>query len=80
VKLHRTLPATMLALVSLTAFAPAKVATEPATEVSAKVEVFATGLIYPRGLEFGPGGHLYVSEHGYGPGPTAGRILRINPR
>jgi hypothetical protein len=52
--LHRTLPATMLALVSLTAFAPAKAAIEPATDRSSKAEVFATGLIYPAGSSSGP--------------------------
>lgn len=37
----------------------------------------ATGLSFPTAMAFGPDGHLYVSEHGYGPDPTAGRILRI---
>lgn len=30
----------------------------------ATVEVFATGLLFPRGLAFGPGGDLYVAEAG----------------
>jgi sugar lactone lactonase YvrE len=40
----------------------------------------ATGLSFPTGITAGPDGHLYVSEHGYGGDPTAGRLLRINPR
>jgi hypothetical protein len=34
--------------------------------LSANVSVFATGLIYPRGLEFGADGNLYVAEAGEG--------------
>jgi glucose/arabinose dehydrogenase len=37
----------------------------------------ATGFSFPTGLTSGPDGHLYVSEHGYGGDPAAGRILRI---
>jgi sugar lactone lactonase YvrE len=40
----------------------------------------ATGLSFPTAITAGPDGHLYVSEHGYGGDPAAGRILRINPR
>ena len=40
----------------------------------------ATGLTFPTGIAAGPDGHLYVSEHGYGPDPTAGRILRVRLR
>jgi hypothetical protein len=29
------------------------------------VSVFASGLTSPRGLKFGPDGHLYVAEAGY---------------
>ena len=32
----------------------------------AKVSIFATGLYNPRGLHFGPDGHLYVAEAGVG--------------
>lgn len=37
----------------------------------------ATGLSFPTAMAFGPDGHLYVSEHGYGGDPSAGRILRV---
>jgi sugar lactone lactonase YvrE len=40
----------------------------------------ATGLTFPTGVAAGPDGHLYVSEYGYGPDPTAGRILRVRLR
>ena len=32
---------------------------------SVTVSVFASGLTSPRGLKFGPDGHLYVAEAGY---------------
>jgi hypothetical protein len=36
-----------------------------------------TGLSYPTAIAAGPDGALYVSEFGYGPDPTAGRILQV---
>jgi hypothetical protein len=38
--------------------------TTRAQEPSVKVSVFATGLVNPRGLKFGPDGYLYVAEAG----------------
>jgi glucose/arabinose dehydrogenase len=76
-KLQRMLLVAVLVLVPLAALGPGPADAGPGGAVSAKVEVFATGLVYPRGLKFGPDGDLYVSEHGYGGDPTAGRILRI---
>jgi len=36
-----------------------------------------TGLSFPTAITAGPDGALYVSEYGYGPDPTAGRILQV---
>jgi hypothetical protein len=41
-----------------------------AQEPSAKVSVFASGLVNPRGLKFGPDGNLYVAEAGFPASPT----------
>jgi glucose/arabinose dehydrogenase len=67
----------LLGLVLLATPAPAPAAADPAAAAPASVEVVASGLIYPRGLDFDPDGQLYVAEHGYGGDPSAGRILRI---
>jgi hypothetical protein len=42
-----------------------------------KVDVIATGLQHPTAMTFGPDGNLYVSNFGYGFGPGAGQIVRI---
>jgi hypothetical protein len=48
-------------------------AMEPAhAHSSAVATVFATGLVNPRGLTFGPDGKLYVAEGGYPVPPTIG--------
>jgi glucose/arabinose dehydrogenase len=65
-KLRRTLLVTLLVLVPLAALGPGTAAAASAMGASGNVAVFATGLIYPRGLEFGPGGDLYVAEAGPG--------------
>ena len=39
-------------------------------ELSSNDSVFAVGLDHPRGLKFGPDGHLYVAEAGRG-GPNS---------
>ncbi len=36
------------------------------SSISASVSTFATGLMFPRGLKFGPDGYLYVAEAGPG--------------
>jgi hypothetical protein len=56
-KLRMTLLAALVALVPLADLGPAAaVAARPAGARPAQVEVFATGLVYPRGLDFGPAG------------------------
>jgi hypothetical protein len=81
-----TLLAALVALVPLAAPgpAPAAVAARPAGARPAQVEVFATGLVYPRGLDFGPGGRLYVAEAGPGgdivtPGTCPGYTSPFEP-
>jgi glucose/arabinose dehydrogenase len=77
-KLRTTILSLLLALVPLATLGPIPAAAPGGgRDRPAEVEVLATGLVHPRGLDFGPGGQLYVSEHGYGGDPTAGRILRI---
>ena len=52
--------AALLAIVLLTALSIRALASPP------EVEVFAGGLVHPRGLAFGPDGTLYVAEAGDG--------------
>jgi glucose/arabinose dehydrogenase len=56
------------AVVALPLTTPSAVAAQPdkPSHVIASVTVFASGLENPRGLKFGPDGHLYVAEGGTG--------------
>jgi hypothetical protein len=47
---------------------------ESAGEVPPSVTTYASGLTNPRGLAFGPDGHLYVAEAGVGGGQTPADI------
>ncbi len=42
------------------------------------LEVVATGLTFPTGMEFGPDGTLYVSNFGFGFPPGAGQIVTVD--
>ncbi len=44
---------------------PAAASAPSQPRASAVATVFATGLVNPRGLTFGPDGKLYVAEGGY---------------
>jgi hypothetical protein len=39
--------------------------------------LIASGLNFPTGMAFGPGGNLYVSVNGFGAPPGAGRVVNI---
>jgi hypothetical protein len=56
------------AVVALPLATPSAVAAQPdnPSHIIASVTVFASGLENPRGLKFGPDGHLYVAEGGTG--------------
>ncbi len=42
-----------------------------------KIEVVATGLMFPTAMTFGPDGNLYVSTFGYGFPPGSGQIVKV---
>jgi len=54
------------------AFAAAATVVPSQATGSAVATVFATGLVNPRGLKFGPDGKLYVAEGGFPVAPTIG--------
>ena len=41
-------------------------------------EPIATGLMFPTAMTLGPNGDLYVSNCGYGGGPGAGQVVRVD--
>lgn len=45
---------------------------------SGTLQTIASGLNLPTAMTFGPDGNLYVSTFGFGGGPGAGQIVRIN--
>lgn len=45
---------------------------------SGSVKTVASGLNLPTAMTFGPDGNLYVSTFGFGFGPGAGQIMRVN--
>jgi len=45
---------------------------------SGTLETIASGLTFPTAMTFGPDGNLYVSTFGFGFGPGAGQIVRID--
>ena len=51
-------------------FTQTALASPHGAQPSAVATVFATGLVNPRGLKFGPDGYLYVAEGGYPVDPT----------
>src|SRR6185503_7240049 len=89
----RTLPIPFSALLVLMALLGAAcLGPAPQAEPDRTIKVFASGLVNPRGLAFGPDGALYVAEAGNGgdrlvevgaPKPHAlgrsGRVSRLGP-
>jgi glucose/arabinose dehydrogenase len=63
---QRLLTAAVLLLALLAPLSASRADTQPASALSPNVSVFATGLVYPRGLKFGPDNNLYVAEAGPG--------------
>lgn len=63
-----------LALASASVLHAAPVAAADAKAAGPSVTTYATGLTNPRGLAFGPDGHLYVAEAGVGGGQVPADI------
>jgi hypothetical protein len=59
---------------TLHADSPARPGASKPAAAGPAVSTYATGLTNPRGLTFGPDGHLYVAEAGVGGGTTAADI------
>ena len=74
------LAAAALCLGSLLAVANAAAAEDAHAKPPARVSIFATGLVNPRGLKFGPDGDLYVAEGGAGgQQSTVGQCEQVEP-
>jgi hypothetical protein len=76
----RTATLVALAPVAGLVASPAAATTTSILSIAANISVYATGFNNPRGLKFGPDGHLYVAEGGPGgSSSTAGLCDQVVP-